>query len=113
MRHPKACGRYPRGPGSCPRRRECAARRLVVAHLRAVVGIADHEFGRDHAILEDLAVVIDVLEEQIERGDALDDAGFDLRPLRRRQDTRDDVEGQDAINYVTFGVDGECDAEIE
>ncbi len=51
-----------------------AARRIVAHHFRPEVRVSEHEVGRQDAVLQDLALVIDVPEEQIERLDALLDA---------------------------------------
>jgi hypothetical protein len=90
-----------------------AAGHVEADHLRPVVGIAEHECARYHAVLQDALFVVDVVEEEVECGDALDNAGFDLLPLRRRQHARDDVERQDAVDSVLLGIDGEGDAQIE
>jgi hypothetical protein len=90
-----------------------AAGHVEADHLRPVVGIAEHERARHHAVLQDALLMIDVVEEEVERGDALDHARLDVLPLRRRQHARDHVEWQDAVDSVLLGIDGEGDAQIE
>ena len=90
-----------------------AERQVDAVHLAPVVRIARDELGRDEAVLEDLLLVVDVLDEPVDRGDALDAARLDDLPVGGRDDARDDVEGQDAVDRVLVGVNGEGDAEIE
>ena len=65
--------------------------------------------GRDDAVLEDLLLVVEVVEEQVERGDALDEPRLEPRPLVRRDDPRDQVEREDAFRALGVVVDGESD----
>jgi len=53
--------------------------------------------GRDDAILEDLLVMVDVVQEEIERGDALDEAFFHPLPFVAGNDSGDEIEGKDAL----------------
>ena len=57
--------------------------------------------------------MIDVVEEQVERGDPLDDAGLDLRHSAAVMMRGMHVERQDAVDRVAVGVDGEGDAEVQ
>ena len=56
--------------------------------------------------------MIEVVEQQVDRGDALDDAALDLLPFVGRQHARDRVERQDAVDRLAVGIDREGDAEI-
>ena len=51
-----------------------AMREIDALHDGTVVGIAEYEVGRDHAILDDLLVVVEIVQQEVERGDALDHA---------------------------------------
>ena len=56
--------------------------------------------------------MIEVVEQQVERGDPLDHPAFDMRPFRGGQYARDRVERQDAVDRVAVGIDREGDPEI-
>ena len=62
------------------------------------------------AVLEDPLRAVDVLQEQIQRDDALRQAALDAVPLRARQDARDEVEGEQPLGAEAVAVDGEGDA---
>ena len=89
-----------------------AVRQVDAAHDRPVVRIAEDELGRDHPVRQDLLVVVDVVQQVVERGDALAHARLDARPVLRREHARDAVEGKDAVDRVALGIDGEGDAEV-
>ncbi len=82
-------------------------------HLGPVIGIAQHQLGRHDAVLQDLLIVIDVVQEQIDRLHPLDHPGLDRLPFVRGDHARDHVKGQDAVDRIAFGIDREGDAEIE
>jgi hypothetical protein len=67
----------------------------------------------DDAVLDDLAVVVDVVDEQVECPDALPEAALDGAPVLRLDDARDDVEGEDPFLPLVVAVDVEGDPEIE
>ena len=75
-------------------------RQIDAAHLRAVVAVAEDQLGRDDAVPQHLLLVVDVVEQQVERGDPLEDAALDVPPVLGRQDARDHVERQDAVDRV-------------
>jgi hypothetical protein len=54
--------------------------------------------------------VVDVLEEQVDRGQTLREAALERAPLRRRDDARQQVERKDALGALLVAVDGEGDA---
>jgi hypothetical protein len=88
-------------------------RQIQTGHLRAVVLVLQDQLGRDDAVLEDLLLVINVAQEEVERLHPLPDAAVQHLPFRRPDQPRDDVEGQDAVDRLAFGIDREGDAEIE
>ena len=57
-----------------------------------------------------MLVMVDVVEQQVDRGDALHDAALDVPPLLGREDARQHVEWQDSIDRPRIGVDRESDA---
>ena len=67
----------------------------------------------NHAVLDDLPLVIDVLEEQIERGDALRQAALDDVPVTGRHDARQQIVREDALGRLVAAVDREGDALVE
>ena len=74
---------------------------------------AFHHFLRDDAFLHDPLIVVDVVQEQIQRGDALDQSGLDVLPLSPRDDARQEIEGEDALGALVVVVDRKSDALVE
>jgi hypothetical protein len=66
-------------------------------HLGAVLGVVEHLLGGNVSGLEDFLVVVDVVDEAVQRLDALAQAGFRSRPLLGGNDARNDVEGNQAL----------------
>ena len=54
------------------------------AHLAAVVRAAVDQLARDDALGEDPALVVDVLQEEVQREDALRQPALELVPLGAR-----------------------------
>ena len=77
--------------------------------LPHVEGAAEHDLGRDGALLEDQLAAVDVLEEEVQGGKALLQAGFEAPPGARRDDPRDDVEREHLLGPLLVRVDGEGD----
>jgi len=67
-------------------------------HMRPVIGVAQDQFGRNDAVLQDLLFVIEVVEQQVEGGDPLNDAALDLPPFIGGDQPRDRIERQDAVD---------------
>ncbi len=90
---------------------------LDALHLGAVLRVAEHLVGRDDARLEDLLVVIDVVEEAVQRRDALAQTPLHHAPLVGRDDARDEVERDQPLGaavraaVVLGAVDRERDAD--
>ena len=84
-------------------------------HLGAELRVAEHLLGRHDAGLEDLLVVVDVVDEAVQRRDALAQAALHLAPLVRRDHARDQVERDQPLGagavLVLGAVDGEGDAD--
>ena len=57
--------------------------------------------------------MVDVVQEQVQRAHALDDAGFQGAPFLGGDDARDQVERQDAVDRRGVGIDGEGDAALQ
>jgi hypothetical protein len=73
----------------------------------------EHEVGRDPSLREDALVVVDVVEEEVERGHALPQPALDVPPLLVRDDAGHEVEGEHALDPLILGVDRERDALVE
>ena len=63
--------------------------------------------------LIDLALVIQVVDEEIQRRQPLHQAGGDAVPFLRGDDPRNDVEGPGAVDVLAFAVDREGDAHLD
>ncbi|MNJ80078.1 hypothetical protein D3C77_783250 [compost metagenome] len=66
--------------------------------LIALVG--QYLLWRDDAGLEDALVVVDVLQEQVQRLHPLDTATLDRAPLAGADAARDDIEGDQALGAL-------------
>jgi len=55
--------------------------------------------------------VVDVVQEHVQRANALAQPGLELAPLFRRDDARDDVERDQPLGASRLAVDGEGDAD--
>ena len=53
---------------------------------------------------------VDILQEQVQRHDALRQSGLQAVPFESRDDARDQVEGKEAFRAAAVAVDGEGDA---
>ena len=80
-------------------------------HLGTVLRVAQNLFRRDHARIQDLLVVVNVVDEGVERAHALLQAALEPHPLFERQHARHDVEGDQPLGAFLLAVDGEGDAD--
>ena len=53
--------------------------------------------GGNRAVLQDMLLVVDVVKEEIQGGDALNKPGFEALPFARRDDPGDQVERENAF----------------
>ena len=89
-----------------------ALRRLQPdALLAEPLGGEDDLFGND-TVPNDLAVVVDVVDEQVQRVDALPQAPVDPVPLLGRDQARHEVERKDLLLAAVIAVDVERDAHV-
>ncbi len=72
-------------------------------------GLLDVESG-DDLVLEDLLVVVNIVEKQVERDDALGEARFQMFPFVGRQHPRDRIERKDPLGAAVIVIDIEGDA---
>ena len=98
--------------------RRCARRRRRGTSTPIISGrncaLLSDLLGRNDAGLEDLLVVVDVVQEAVERRDALPQARFQLAPLVGRDDARDRGRTGSAARCRAArpcAVDGEGDAD--
>ena len=86
-----------------------AAGHVDALHLGAVLRVAEDLLGGNDACLQDPLVVVDVGDERVQGPHALLEACFELAPLVRRQNARDDVEGNQPLRAGVLAVDRERD----
>ena len=86
------------------------ARDIKVHELAAKMFGAEDERSGDDFILQDFLAVIEIMEKKIQRGDTLDEAGFEFGPFATWNNARDEVEGENALGALGIVVDGERDA---
>ena len=88
-----------------------AAGNIHPLHLRAVLRVAQHLFGRNDAGLEDLLVVINIVNEGVERTHPLLQSVFQTDPLLQGQHPGHDVERYQPFRTLLLAVNRECDAD--
>ena len=71
------------------------------------------DFPRDDAVFQNARFVIDILEKQIERGEALCEAAFNDVPFRAGDDTRQQVMRENSFGAFFAAIDGESNALVE
>ena len=86
-------------------------RRLDAVHLGPVGRVEKHEVRRHEAGLDDLLVVVDVVEEDVDRLHPLNAAALDKLPFGAVEDARNEVERDQPLGRAAVGIDGEGDAE--
>ena len=84
-------------------------RHLQPDALAAVSGGAEDQLGRDDPVLEDQPLVIDVVNEKVERPNPLLEPALDAVPLGRRDQPGDRVERDDPLDALLAAVDRERD----
>src|SRR5262245_3812477 len=84
-------------------------RYLVAAHFRTEGGIAKYEVIRNHARAQNLAGTVNVLDERIERVDALGQPLFEQLPFAARHDAWNDIERDQTFLGISFAINREGD----
>src|SRR5207237_1390624 len=87
-------------------------RRADAGDLGAELLVAVDQLGRDQPFLEDPALAVDILEERIDRLDALDQPLAEPGPFLLEENARDDIERNDALSGVAVTIDRKGDAEL-
>ena len=77
---------------------------LMPSHVGAEVLRRRDDRGRHQAVLDEFLLVVDVVDEQVERGGALDQARLDLLPFLAGNGARDDVERPGAVDGAVLLV---------
>ncbi len=83
------------------------------AALRAVVRRAVEQLGREHTVGDHPLLVVDVVDEEVERDQALDETALDDRPLVTGDHTGDEIERPGTVEVGAVGVHRERDAHRE
>ena len=86
--------------------------RKADARSQKFLGRVDDVTGND-AVFEDFLIGVDVGEKEVEGLDALFEALFDIRPIRVRDDARDNVEGKNFLNAGSAAIHVEGDAHVQ
>jgi hypothetical protein len=87
------------------------ARDIHAHHFLAELRVLQHLVGRDLAGAQDVLLVVDVVDEVIQRLHALAQAGFEMAPFGRRDDARNDVERNQPLGAGVVPIDGERDTD--
>ena len=87
-----------------------AARRADAVHDAREVAARDDQPPRHDALADDLARVVDVVDEGVERADALREAALDRDPLLGRDDPRHQVERERTVLGAVLAGQLEGDA---
>src|SRR5262249_35164945 len=90
-----------------------SARRIQPNTLAPKAPGRAHDLGWHDAVFDDLLIVVDVVNEQIERLNPLFEATFYRVPLCGRDDAGHEVERKDAFGAGTVAVHVECDPHVQ
>ncbi len=88
-------------------------RRIQTVALLAERCRREHHFARNDAVVQNLLIVIDVVDERVQGVDALLQAALDVIPFVGGDDARNQVEGEDALGPGGFAIDVESDAHLQ
>ena len=83
------------------------ARHLHVYELAPEMFRRHHVVGRDGAVVEDVLLVVDVVQKEVQRGDALHESRLDPVPFVGRDDARHQIEGKDPLGTLRIAIDVE------
>jgi hypothetical protein len=82
------------------------------AGFEEIGGGGDDLFGND-AVADDPALVVQVIDEVVQRGEPLGEPGGNAVPFLRGDDARNDVERPRAIDVAALAVHREGDAHLD
>ena len=86
-------------------------RRGEILHLRAKPLVVQDQHRIDAARADELALMVDVVEEGVDGAHALLQAALEIGPFGGVEDARDDVEGDQPLGVAALLIDGEGDAD--
>ena len=87
----------------------------VLRHIHAAEGFAEifrliHIHARNGAIVQNVLIVINVVQEEIQRNDPLGQSRFEFFPFGSRKHTRHRIERKDPLGTFVIVVDIEGNA---
>jgi hypothetical protein len=88
-----------------------AAGDIDALHFRAVLRVTEHLLGGNDAGLQDLLIVVDVVDEGVERPHPLLEAGLEAGPFLRGKHPGHDVEGDQPFGAFLLAVHRKGDAD--
>ena len=91
---------------------DAVARLNALAGLEVVFRAVDDLRGYD-LVLENAALVVKVIDEHVQRGNALHQPCLDLVPFGTGHRARNDVQRPGPIDVVALGINGEADAHVD
>ncbi|MNI79015.1 hypothetical protein D3C73_1354430 [compost metagenome] len=79
-----------------------AARNPETRHLGTEITVRDNQFAGNNTILHDVLLMVNVVNEQIQRRHTLDNARFKLLPFFSRYDPWNHVEGNRPLHRLNL-----------
>jgi hypothetical protein len=89
-----------------------AARHIEPYALRSEGRGGEDNFLGNSLVFKDFLIVVDVIQEQIQRVDALFQAAFDIVPVTGFHNARHDVEREDLFGTFIAAIYGKGDAHV-
>src|SRR5450755_98 len=83
------------------------------AHFAPQMTAAIDQPARNHSIRENLLIVVNIVEEEIEGGDALCQTLLDGGPFLRGNNAWEEIIGPDAFSPLVIAIDGKGDTLIQ
>ena len=80
-------------------------------HFGTKLTVFEHLIGRNFSRLQNFLIVIDIVEEGIERGNTLGQPKRDFLPLFPGDDVRHDVERDEALRAGALAINGKSNTD--
>src|SRR4051795_9589984 len=88
--------------------------RRIPTHALLTIGFGGvNNLSRDNPVFDDLLVMIDVINEQVQRPDSLFEPLFDSRPFGGRNDPGQNIEWKNLLYTGLFTIDVKGDAHLQ
>ncbi|MCY1172088.1 hypothetical protein D9M73_122170 [compost metagenome] len=87
-------------------------RRANTRNFRPKLRIAEDQIGRQYPIAQDPPFAINVMQERVDRLDALYQPLRKSRPFAGQKDPRHDVERDDAFAGIAIAIDGKGNTQL-